>query len=211
MNGTKNPSPFLCGDLVLALPANISFCVHNIHSKSTKELRLGSPIVTTTKNGWVENLKKETTNAGNKYYFTRFIDNFINFFSLYRSLFDIKRLIFFGIWSIWPMNIGNAEIYIAIFTEMHFVSIVFFFSKIERILFVKNWFQFLVANGILFERKRDEQKKKLLYKIIWYKTGIFNIELSIIYSGSEQFAPEIKKWLRNENYKKILPFEKKWF
>lgn len=96
-----------------ALPANISFCVHNIHSKSTKELRLGSLIVVVK----LQRKKKRVSWRKKK---TRQMQE-INIISpdllitfSYRLLFDIKRLIFFGIWSIWPLNIGNAEIHIAI-------------------------------------------------------------------------------------------------
>lgn len=71
----KKSSPFLCGDLVFALPANIFFfhCTQFIYQQRNHV--------------WAHQLllyqrlnKKKSTNAGNKYYFIRFVDNFINFF-----------------------------------------------------------------------------------------------------------------------------------
>lgn len=63
----KNSSPFLCGDLVFFLHyLRTSLFVYTIHSKSTKELRLGSPIVaslqqkkTTTKKHENEMVEKQ--------------------------------------------------------------------------------------------------------------------------------------------------------
>lgn len=94
---------FLCTQSIVNQQRNYDWA-HRLllHYNNKKE--------TTPKKMSENKMKKKATNAGNKYYFTRFIDNFIKMVYFFtRTLFDTKRLIFFGIWSIWPRNIGNTE------------------------------------------------------------------------------------------------------
>lgn len=83
----KKSNRFSCRDLVFALPANIAFflCAHcYINNRIT--IGLSDCCYKMNEHFFFP------TNAGNKYYFIRFIDNFIK----KKSIRYIKRLIFYG-------------------------------------------------------------------------------------------------------------------
>lgn len=176
--------------------------VYTIHCESTKELRLGSPIVCYYKNGWaaknlgekkkqhVKRIEEEINIISPDFLITLLIF-FFSFIlcALTRCvIWLLKRLIFFGIWSIWPLNIQR-KCRKFIVNQSHFP---FFRDRKKR---NKSYSWPLVFDKCLFLEKKHctiaVQKKTVSMK-------------SVIYSNVEQFFVLYKKIFVRIEWKHLL-------